>query len=185
MNKTVDNRIVDLHNIAVSTDDIGVASMARHCIYSELYERRATVGDTMYKILTSNDTCKIEEQMSFEELQHLASERCYDDMWYRLVVAMYYRLMMVYQEYQSIIQVIKVIYNSDMSLEVRWGRLERIEKRIAELRQHIIELEANISLSSDLGFIAELEALPEIKKFAETKSFKDIDFVAIDKKCSK
>lgn len=174
--------IVKLHNIEVGVSDFKIKVMAKHCISAILFESKMMMTDEIYKIISSNDIIPYDSTMSLSELSHLSTEYLIEDGNYRLISALYYRISILTYEYFSILRSIKVIYNSEMSLPVRFGRLEKIEQRIHDLRLKVSNVEANIDLVKDMGIISIYSELEAIREFANTESFMDIDFVAIDNK---
>ena len=174
--------LVKLHNIEVGVSDFKIKVMAKHCISAILFESKTMMTDEIYKIISSNDIIPYDSTMSLSELSHLSTEYFIDDGNYRLISALYYRISILTYEYFSILRSIKAIYNSEMSLPVRFGRLEKIEQRIHDLRLKVSNVEANIDLVKDMGIISIYSELEAIREFANTESFMDIDFVAIDNK---
>ena len=174
------NTIVKLHNIEVGVSDFKIKVIAKHCISAILFESKSVMSDEIYKAVTSDDIIPYDGTMSLSELSHLSTEYFIDDGNYRLIAALYYRMAILTYEYISILRSIKILYNSEMSLPIRFGKLEKIEQRIHDLRHKVSNVEANIDLVKDMGIISFYSEFEAIKKFANTKSFKDIDFVAID-----
>ena len=174
--------LVKLHNIEVGVSDFKIKVMAKHCISAILFESKTMMTDEIYKIISSNDIIPYDSTMSLSELSRLSTEYLIEDGNYRLISALYYRISILTYEYFSILRSIKAIYNSEMSLPVRFGRLEKIEQRIHDLRLKVSNVEANIDLVKDMGIISIYSELEAIREFANTESFMDIDFVAIDNK---
>ena len=170
--------LIELRNTYLSTDIEGVKIEAKHCISSLLTD--VTLTDELYKIITADTVNREYGVLSEYLMYHLSLEHNIDNVLYRMEVEIRLQFAIVCYKYRKILKSLKAIYNSDVGIEVRWGRLERCIRDIEELRNLTTKLDYVLSFLKSTGLMLNLTGLDEIQSFVTIRGVEDIDFEAVD-----
>lgn len=177
----MDSILVALHNSIVTAHDEKTLMYARYCLYSYMYEHRVPISSEIYYMLLS-DKVVDDSVYHFEDLEHMANESLITDFEYHANCVFFYYSYILTCEYLMLLTSIKKLYNSDVELSIRIGRLNKIEIGIQNLAKTVLKFEVCRDVLLDLGVTCEFDLYDEINEFSKIKSYKDIDFVGIDKK---